>query len=29
VDAVRKHMRVLLTPSDADLHELSETARAI
>jgi hypothetical protein len=28
VDAVRKHMRVLLTPSDdADLHELSETAR--
>jgi hypothetical protein len=30
VDAVRKHMRVLLTPSDdADLHALSETARAI
>jgi hypothetical protein len=29
VDAVRKHMRVLLTPSDADLHQLSETARAI
>jgi hypothetical protein len=30
VDAVRKHMRVLLTPSDdADLHALSETARSI
>lgn len=29
LDAVRKHMRVLLTPSDEDLHQLSETARAI
>jgi hypothetical protein len=29
LDAVRKHMRVLLTPSDEDLHRLSETARRI
>jgi len=27
--AVREHMRVLLTPSDEDLHHLSETARSI
>jgi len=29
LDAVRKHMRVLLTPSDEDLHQISETARAM
>jgi hypothetical protein len=29
LDAVRKHMRVLLTPSDEDLHHLSETACTI
>ncbi len=27
--ALQKHMRVLLTPSDEDLHHLSETARLI
>ena len=29
LEAVRKHMRVLLTPSDEDLNHISETARAI